>query len=51
MANKNNYICGHCGYKGPCYGNGYSGPWCYRCQMNDKLIPTKEEETKNATSK
>lgn len=35
----NSYTCGHCGYSGPCYGNGFSAPWCAKCQMNDKLVP------------
>ena len=33
------YRCGHCGYEGPCSGNGYSAPWCKQCQRNDRLTP------------
>lgn len=36
---ENRYRCGHCGYEGPCYGNGFSAPWCKQCQRNDKLEP------------
>jgi hypothetical protein len=35
---KNRYHCGHCGYEGPCYTNGFSAPWCNRCQRNSKLV-------------
>lgn len=38
------FVCGHCGYEGPCYGNGYSAPWCYKCQMNNKLTKVEVEE-------
>ena len=45
---ENNYVCGHCGYEGPCYGaphggdGGVSAPWCTKCKRNDKLmIPIK----------
>lgn len=38
MRGDNNYKCGHCGYDGPCYGNGFSAPWCRRCERNDKLV-------------
>lgn len=35
------YHCGHCDYKGYCYGIGHatgvSAPFCKRCQRNDKL--------------
>lgn len=38
----NIYHCGHCDYKGPCYGvpssAGVSAPYCYRCEMNNKLV-------------
>jgi len=37
------YICGHCGFKGHCYGaatsEGVSAPWCSRCGRNDELVP------------
>ena len=48
------YLCGHCGYQGPCYGSpsggriGVSAPWCPRCQRNDKLT-TIEEVTERTT--
>jgi hypothetical protein len=35
------YKCGHCGFKGECYGiptsEGMSAPYCFRCKKNDKL--------------
>lgn len=35
------YKCGHCGYRGECYGvpttNGVSEPYCFRCRRNDRL--------------
>lgn len=36
---ENSYTCGYCGYSGPCYGNGFSAPWCYRCGLNNRLVP------------
>lgn len=50
LASDNNYVCGHCGYEGPCYGKphggdgGVSAPWCTKCERNDKL--TKKDVNK-----
>ncbi len=47
---ENNYVCGHCGYEGPCYGKphggegGISAPICKRCGMNNKLAKKDEDK-------
>jgi hypothetical protein len=38
---KNEFKCGHCDYRGPCYGtpvgDRVSAPWCKQCGRNDRL--------------
>lgn len=50
-----NYECGHCGFKGQCYGaligDKVSAPWCPQCEKNDKLELEKENKMKHDVDK